>query len=300
MTKRKVDGAESSDRDVCGVSIQYLLGYLETREPEGTLERVLQEAGETRSPKELGRATTWSSYAQFRRLLEAAGSVCDGLTTLAQVSAHVFDLNQSPELTESLSSLGSPARVYAALPTLMESTIPMVELLTESLGDNECRIRLRFTEGREPSPEACTYQIGLLSTMPRVYGTSDAEIFIEACQCEGAAYCQAVLRWPSTDDITARVSRAEIRTRLAQARLQGLQRTVADLVSGDELQTVLTRVVEAAGRAVPAQLYILDVDPNATRDRLVFSIGIGIDEADAVRTADRFRNSTSKKTPRYM
>src|ERR1019366_1145364 len=226
MMMRKVERTSSSDRDVSGVAIQYLISYLETCEPAGALEQILREAGETRSPTTLRAATTWSSYAQFRRLLEATGNVLDGLTTLSHVSDQVFDLNQSPELSESLSSLRSLAEVYASLPALMESTIPMVEMLTENVGTNECRIRLRFTEGREPYPESCAYQMGLLATMPRVFGTSDAEIFIEACQCEGAPYCQALLRWAPTDLVAARVTRAEIRTRLIQARLQGLQRTV--------------------------------------------------------------------------
>jgi diguanylate cyclase (GGDEF)-like protein len=300
MMKRKVGRTSSSDRDVSGVAIQYLISYLEACEPAGALEQILREAGETRSPTTLRAATTWSSYAQFRRLLEATGNVLDGLTTLSHVSDHVFDLNQSPELSESLSSMGSLAEVYASLPALMESTIPMVEMLTESPGTNECRIRLRFTEGREPYPESCAYQLGLLATMPRAFGTSDAEIFVEACQCEGAPYCQALLRWPPTDDVAARVSRAEIRTRLIQARLQGLQRTVADLVSGDDLPIVLTRVVEAVNRAVPARLHILDIDPTVTRDRLVCAVSI--DEAEAVRTVDGFRRyqGTSSETPPHV
>jgi len=87
---------------------------------------------------------------------------------------------------------------------------------------------------------------------------------------------------------------------LLQARLQGLQRTVADLVSGDELQIVLTRVVAAVNRAVPARLQILDIDPTAARDRLVCAIGI--DESEAVRTVDGFRRylGTSGETPRHV
>ena len=300
MMMRKVERTSSSDRDVSGVAIQYLISYLEACEPAGALEQILREAGETRSPTTLRAATTWSSYAQFRRLLEATGNVLDGLTTLSHVSDQVFDLNQSPELSESLSSLRSLAEVYASLPALMESTIPMVEMLTENVGTNECRIRLRFTEGREPYPESCAYQMGLLATMPRVFGTSDAEIFIEACQCEGAPYCQALLRWAPTDLVAARVTRAEIRTRLIQARLQGLQRTVADLVSGDELQIVLTRVVAAVCRAVPARLNIFDIDPTATRDRLVCAMSI--EEAEAVRTVDGYRRyqGTSGETPPHV
>jgi diguanylate cyclase (GGDEF)-like protein len=183
----------------------------------------------------------------------------------------------------------------------MQSTVPMMELLVESVGPNECRIRLRFAGDLEPFPESCAYQMGLLATMPRVFGIAAAEIFIETCQCEGAPYCQALLRWPPTDDMEARLSRAELRTKLVQARLQGLQRTVAELVSGEDLRIVLTRLVETVCRAVPARLCALDIDPSATRDRMVCVTGI--DEAEAVRSVDRYndyRRTTSADTLRHV
>ena len=195
MMKRKMGRTPPISRDVNGVALQYLISYLQDHEPAGTLQKVFREAGETRSPKTVQSAASWSSYAQFRRLLEATGSVLDGLTTLARVSDHVFDSHQSPELSDSMSSLGSPADTYAALPGLMDSTVPIVELLTESVSPTECRIRLRFKGDLQPFPEYCAYQINLLTTMPRVFGAPEAEVFVEACQCEGADYCQALLRW---------------------------------------------------------------------------------------------------------
>ena len=296
MAKRKLGRTPPVARDVNGVATQYLISYLRDFEPEGTLQRVLREAGETRSPKTLQSAACWSSYAQFRRLLEATASVLDGLTTLTHVSDHVFDANQSPELSGSLTSLASPADTYAMLPELMESTIPIVELQTESVSPTECRVRLRFRGDFEPFPEYCAFEISMLGTIPRVFGAPEAEVFIESCQCEGDDYCQALLRWSPIDDVAARVSNAEIRRQLAESRLRGLQRTLADLVSGDDLQTVLTRVVESVASAVPARQYILDIDAGASRARMLCAIGI--DEAEGTRKADNLLHGLLDNEPR--
>jgi diguanylate cyclase (GGDEF)-like protein len=296
MLKRKLGRTPSVARDVNGVATQYLISYLQDFEPEGTLQKVLREAGETRSPKMLQSAACWSSYAQFRRLLEATASVLDGLTTLIHVSDHVFDSNQSPELSGSMTSLASPADTYAMLPELMESTIPIVELQTETVSSTECRVRLRFRGDFEPFPEYCAFEMSMLGTIPRVFGAPEAEVFIESCQCEGDEYCQALLRWSPIDDVAARVSNAEIRRQLSESRLRGLQRTLADLVSGDDLQTVLTRVMEAVASAVPARQYILDIDAGASRPRMLCAIGI--DEAEGTRTADDLLHGLHDTVPR--
>ncbi len=307
MMKRKLGRTPSVDRDVSGMATQYLISYLQDFEPAGTLQKVFREAGETRSAKTLQTASTWSSYAQYRRLLEATGSVLNGLDTLAHVSDHVFDSHQSPELSGSMSSLGSPADTYAVLPELMKTTVPIVELITETVSPTECRIRVRLKDGFEPFPEYCAYQINLFGTLPRLFGAPEAEVFIEACQCEGADYCQALLRWSPIDDVAARVSHAEIKAQLSESRLKGLQRTLADLVSGDDLQIVLARVVEELATAVPALRYVIDIDPGVSRDRLICSVGI--DEAESIRTADELCHGATNgatgetgetKTPRHI
>src|SRR5580704_6786346 len=143
MSKRsKLQGA-THDRDFSGTLTQFLISYLQTCTPEGTLERILRTAGENRAVTALCDPAAWSSYAQFRSLLEATGEVLDGPATLSLVGRHIFDSIRSPEVMQSLIELGSPAAVYAALPSLTESIIPVVELRTEAIDANECRLIFR-------------------------------------------------------------------------------------------------------------------------------------------------------------
>ena len=282
MDKPAAQRNQFANREFNGLFAQILLRYLETSAPEGSVERVLQLAGETRSVTELVDASKWSTYTQFRRLLEGAGEVLGGPDGLFQVGKHIYDSIHSPELSESLSVFPTPADVYAALPAIMESTAPVFELRTESTGPNECRMSIRFKGGYEPFPENCAFVAGVLAAMPRLSGYEDAEVVNETCQCNGAPYCQSLVRWEAIDSDAVRATRAEMTARLSQARLEELHHTVAQLVSGDSLETVLTQVMGAAGRAVPALSYILAVTPSARADRWLCSEGIDDPECAAI------------------
>jgi diguanylate cyclase (GGDEF)-like protein len=262
--------------------------------PEGSIERVLQLAGETRTVAELSDAMKWSNYAQYRRLLEAAGEVLGGPDRLSMVGKHIHDSIQSPEISEHLFAFQTPADVYAAIPVLMGSTAPIFEIRTESTGANECRISIRFKDWHEPFPENCAFIMGVLAAMPRMCGYEDAEVLYESCQCDGAHYCQARLRWEAVDSDAVRASRAELAARVSQARLEELHHTVAQLVSGDTLETVLTQVMAAAGRAVPALSYILAVTPSERVDRWLCTEGI--DAPECARILEGLASSVQSAT----
>ncbi len=280
MTKRDPQQDEAYAHDFGGILTQYVVGYLQRETPEGTLARVLELAGETRSLAVLGDATTRSSYGEYRRLLEATSHVLGGPAALAKVGAHVFDSIQSPDLADSMTALGSVEAIYCILPSL--TTSPVVELHIDDMGSDQVLVRFRFRPGVEPFPEHCALHMGLFASTPRMMGYRDAEIHHVSCQCDGAAWCEARMSWDTTNGDDARISRAELQSRFSQARLEELQRTVAELVSGDDLETVLTRVLAAAHRAVPALSCLLEIDATSSTDRWVGSEGIDDVEGEPI------------------
>jgi diguanylate cyclase (GGDEF)-like protein len=274
-------GNRTPNRDINGLIVQTLFGYLGAWAPAGSIERVLQLSGDARPIADLSDAATWTTYAQFRSLLEAAGEVLGGSEHLSQIGLHVYDSIQSPELFESLSVFSTPSDLYAAMPSLTESIAPITELRTESTGPNECRIAIRFKDGYAPFPENCAFTLGLHAAVPRLFGFRDAQVVHESCQCDGAPWCQALMRWEADSD-AVRASRAELAAQASQARLEELHNTVAQLVSGDSLEVVLTQVMAAAARAVPALSYILAVTPSARADRWLCSDGVDGPECAAI------------------
>src|SRR5260221_4335023 len=94
-----------------GVNTWMLIRYLRDQAEPGAATRVLAEAEETRTEDELFDIATWSSYEQFRRLLEATASNC-GTASLTSASSGGLTDPTMPEMTAMLQSLGSPEALF--------------------------------------------------------------------------------------------------------------------------------------------------------------------------------------------
>jgi diguanylate cyclase (GGDEF)-like protein len=70
-----------------------------------------------------------------------------------------------------------------------------------------------------------------------------------------------------------------------QGQLRALQSAAADIVSSDDLETVLTRIVSRAGEAVLAPAHILAVSAPGGGAPLVHSVGLAPEEADRIAAA---------------
>jgi diguanylate cyclase (GGDEF)-like protein len=283
MTTREVVLSEPFEADSDDVISQFMIEYLQQNTPEGTLEEVYRVAGESWKAATHGGKDAWTRYARRRSLLEAAGVVLGGgPEALEVVGRCAFNSIRRPERMEIFQALGSPAAVYEALPDFIDAYGPSFRLKTEMKGSYECRIEMRMREPNEPFPEMCVFGLSLASTVPQLFGFSVAEIIHESCQCDGAPCCSALLRWDPVDLEVANQSRAEMRVRLLEARLDELQRTLADLGSGDGLRPVLTRVMAGAMRAVQAPSYILDIKESATSNHFIQTVGISETEGGLV------------------
>jgi diguanylate cyclase (GGDEF)-like protein len=264
------------ERNGGDVLTQFLLEYLEGNTPEGTLEAVYRLVDVSRKVSTVTDAAAWTPYQERRSLLEAAGVVLGGgPDALTRVGQCVFDSIRNPQRMEMLRSLGSPAAVYEALPSFVGLYAPAFTMATELLGPNECRVEMRMVAPNEPFPELCALGFSMASTLPQLFGCSVAEVTHESCLCDGAPCCSALLRWDPPDGEKAEKNGAEMQIRLLEARLDELQRTVAELGSGDGLQHVLARVMAGAMRAVQAPVFILDIKASATSRRFIRTKGIG-------------------------
>jgi hypothetical protein len=117
-----------------GALTQFVITFLSDQGGPLVLDQVLRAAGESRSSAELADPNTWSSYTQYRRLLEATGQVLGGVDALANVGRRAFDSIRSPELVENLRRLGSPEAAFSALRGRSESVSPGIDLAIEVPG----------------------------------------------------------------------------------------------------------------------------------------------------------------------
>ncbi|MFZ6005799.1 MAG: EAL domain-containing protein [Actinomycetota bacterium] len=268
-------------RHFAGTNTEFMIKYLRRRTPAGSVERVLQRAGEHRTADELADTGTWSTYSQFRSLLTACASelgeealVAIGLDSFADISV--------PEATAMLQALGSPASLYADIGPAAASLTPVVDIEAVEQSPNEWVMSQRFKYGLEPFREYCAYVRGLLGVTPRLFGYPAAVVIEEQCQCEGAPACQFRVTWQETDEPTRRADELEMQVKVLQGSLTALQATVGDLVSGQALDEVLSRIIASAARAVRAPGFVLALYPGVGATQSVYSDGFTPQEARVI------------------
>jgi len=264
--------------DFSAITTTIVVTHLRDRVGPGALERALELAGEPRSPEELCDAGTWTSYAQYRRLLEAAATVMGGPEQLFAPALSGFSNITAPDHAATLQALGSPAALYAEVTSAAASISPIVRQESEEVGPTEWVIRSHFAPGYAPFKEWCWLAMGLIAATPVLFGFPPGEVVEEACQCDGAPHCAVRVRWEATDDAARRAEYWQMRAGLLEGGLEAFERAVANLVGGDDLDAVLPRVIEAAARAVPAPVFVLALDEG---DR-VYAEGVTNDEAAAI------------------
>jgi diguanylate cyclase (GGDEF)-like protein len=260
-----------------------LFEHLQQRCPAGAADAVLREAGESRSIAQLSNDDEWSSYRQFRRLLEAAGHELGGPQALIEVGRGVqIVADGSADYTEMLQSLGSPATLYADMARTTRVLAPIVAVETEEVGATEWIMRQRFEDGFEPFPEFCAFSAGLGALTPTIFGYPPAEVWEEQCQCRGAHWCSLRIRWEELDEPLRRAEYYETRAHLLEGHLATLHETLGELVSKGDLDDLLDRVVASAARAVRAPAYVLALAVLPSEHQRIHSIGLPGAEAAAL------------------
>ena len=114
----------AAGRHFAGTNTQFMIKYLRSRRPAGTVERVLQRAGEHRSPEALLDPLTWSTYSEFRSLLTACASEL-GDDVLPAIGLDAFADVSTPEATAMLQAFGSPSSLYADIGPAAASLSPV-------------------------------------------------------------------------------------------------------------------------------------------------------------------------------
>src|SRR5688500_5615018 len=211
-------------RHFSGTNTQLVVKYLRAQTPPGTVERVLDRAGEARTADVLADPVTWSTYEEFRRLLAAVSGEL-GEHALPAIGLDSFADVSVPESTAMLQSLGSPSSLYADIGPAAAALTRVVEIASEEVGPCEWLIEQRMQTGLDAFREYCLYSTGLLGVTPCLFGYQAAEVVEESCQCDGADACRFRVTWQPTDEATRRAEQLEVQVKLLQRGLEALQVT---------------------------------------------------------------------------
>jgi diguanylate cyclase (GGDEF)-like protein len=263
---------------ISGIYTMSIMDSLERRLSADDLRDFLASAGETRSVEDLRDMGSWTSFDQFKRLLQEA---CRLLDSPFQASSDDADVSSATVVAEIMQAFDSPGAMLKA----GEGTNPMMPMrryeITE-LAPNEWTIREWFIDGFAPYPEFCSFFAGLYAGLPMYFGLPAAEVIEEECQCRGDSACLFRLRWVEDDEGTSRGQHHDVHTKLLEARFDQLKQMITDLASNERYEDVLQGIVRSTMRAVIAGGAILALEARAGSPRKVYSEGLTEAEADSL------------------
>ena len=235
-----------------GVNTRLLVRYLREHEAPGAAAAVLREAGDTRSEDELLDNATWSSYDQFRRLLEVTARHSAATPTLERAAGGGLTDGSQAEMTAMLQSLGTPSALLA--------------MITEAGGAGLAPVigARRRTKSVRPNGSCANGSSRASSRSPSTARgrRASTRTFRSCSACaprsrrkRARATARPRASTASDGSPTTRPpppTTSKHASRCLTARLEGLQQIVGELVSDDDLERVLTRIVVSAARTMSA------------------------------------------------
>ena len=222
------------------------------------MQRLLALAAERRTPSELEDVRTWSTFGEFRSLLEATATVLGDPKALRDAGGQALVRHETTELAALLRSLGTPGEVLRRMPQVAAKLCTVLDMEAIDTADGFGLVRAVSRAGFPRYPALCEYTAGLLAHVPPLFDLAEAEVVEVQCEARGHAQCLFRLAWRPTASVP--VADAVDRAYAAiSGRFEALRDSVADLVSGDDVETVLARIAGRAGLAVRAPRHLLAV-----------------------------------------
>jgi hypothetical protein len=244
--------------------------------------RLLQLAGEQRTERQVCDERHWSTYEQKIALFEAAALVLDDPVVARHVGEASLALGVGASTKARLRSLGSPAMVLRNLPRITGkfSSVALMEAL--EIERSRALIAYHVLPVVEPHRSDCQYNIGLLSQIGPLFGLPRSAVVQYGCQAEGDRRCIYEVTWvgktPSQRGRRRKASVLAAQLADLDATFDQVLSTAADLVSDDDVNTVLSRITNRAAVAAHAPQFLLAVRPTEHDPLRVHHVGLTDDE----------------------
>lgn len=252
--------------------------------------QVLREAGSARDVTFLENQDNWVSLDEAIALLAAGATLTGDPLLPRRVGEQTVRRHAGTQVATLLRSLGSPEAILAsiALASGKFSTVTEMESVESAPGRGVVTACAR--PGFAHHPLHCQWTAGLISQATVLFGLPPATVEETECQARGGERCVYTISWDAelaaaAADPAQRVTALEAQLIAMSQRLQGVYATAGDLLSPDEIDVVLARIVERAASTVRAPRYVLAVRTAPDAELRVYCDGIEQDEAAALAQA---------------
>ncbi|MEA2200349.1 MAG: hypothetical protein QOI89_945 [Solirubrobacteraceae bacterium] len=267
-----------------------LLRLVRSKGGETAVAQLLDRAGITRELSYLENVDNWISLAEATAMLGAGVHQTGDPLFARRVGENTLRQHAGTQVATVLRSLGSTEAVLkaVALSAARLSAVTKMEAIEAAPGRGVVTACARDGFTRERLH--CDWTTGLLAGLPILFGLPLARVEESECQTRGDDQCLYTVSWDAelaaaAADPQQRVTSLEAQLVAMSERLHGAYATAGDLVSTDDLDTVLWRIVERAADAVRAPSHILAVRTEPTAELQVYSHGIDARKAGELASA---------------
>ena len=274
-------------RHICCSMTSVLLKLIRSEGGEAAVARVIADAGSAHEPSYLDNVENWISLDEACALLEAGARATGDPSFARHVGENTLRQHAGTQVATLLRSLGSTEAVLKAIAASGARLSAVTELEALEAEPGRSVVRARAREGFTRRPLHCEWTAGLLAGTPMLFGLPLARVEESECQARGGQQCLYTVTWNAelaalAADPQQRVTALEAQLVAMNDRLHEAYATAGDLVSVDDLDAVLQRVVERAADAVRAPSHILAVQTGPSAELRVFSHGIDPQRAAAI------------------
>ncbi len=279
--ERQRDG---DGREVCCSMTNVLVRLVRSDGGEQAVAELVRLAGGRREAAYLENTDNWVSQEEMYTLLAAGAQITGDPVFPRRVGEETVNQHAGKQVATLLRSLGSVEAVMQAVTQTAGKLTTTSEMQAVEVGPGRAVISAVAREGFSRTSQNCELTTGLLTNTPSLFGLPPAHVEQSECAANGDHQCLYTITWDAESAAAAadpqqRVTALEAQLLATSERLHSVYAIASDLVSTEDLDTVLHRIVERAADAVRAPSHILAVHPHEDAELQVYSRGIGEQEA---------------------
>jgi diguanylate cyclase (GGDEF)-like protein len=182
-------------RACSGLTSRLILAYVERDGGRPAVDQLLARAGLSDREAELRDENSWFSFETKIKLWDAAAAVTGDPKVAEHVGESALEFGIALGLKRALRALGSPDFVYrnvARANSKFNCTHQFEAVVSEA---GHIRLAFRDVSATGYHHYDCEYTIGLLRTVPQLFGFPPARISHQFCGCRGADHCEYDVQW---------------------------------------------------------------------------------------------------------
>jgi diguanylate cyclase (GGDEF)-like protein len=273
-----VEGAES-ERQICCTMASVLMRLTQELAGRDAVAELLRVSGTKHDEAFLDNPDHWISVQEAVALLEAGQEITGDPQLARKVGEQTVRQHAGSQVATLLRSLGSPEAILSNMALAAGRFSTVTEMAALECEPGRAVITSRPRTGITRHKLHCDWTAGLLSQPTVLFGLPPAHVEETECNAEGAPQCSYVITWDAAKaaeaaDPANQVTALEAQLTAMAKHLRSVYETAGDLLSPDELDLVLARIVERAAGTVRAPAYVLAVRTAPEAELSIYCDGV--------------------------